>query len=40
MLSLELPAEVEHRLTALARATVRTESFYARKAVLEHLEDA
>ena len=32
MLSLELPAKVEHRLTALAWATGRTESYYAREA--------
>ena len=39
MLALELPAKVEHRLTALAWATGRTESYYAREAVLEHLDD-
>ena len=39
MLALRLPAEVEERLTALAKATGRTKSFYAREAILEHLDD-
>jgi RHH-type rel operon transcriptional repressor/antitoxin RelB len=39
MLAIRLPAEVEERLEALARATGRTKTFYAREAILEHLDD-
>ena len=39
MLAIRLPAEVESRLEALAQATGRTKTFYAREAILEHLED-
>ena len=39
MLALRLPAEVEERLSALASATGRSKSFYAREAILEHLDD-
>ena len=39
MLAIRLPAEVEARLTALAKATGRTKTFYAREAILEHLEN-
>lgn len=39
MLAVRLPVEVETRLDALAKATGRTKSFYAREAILEHLED-
>ncbi len=39
MLAIRLPAEVENRLEALAQATGRTKSFYAREAILEHLDD-
>ncbi|MFN3703118.1 TraY domain-containing protein [Thermomonas sp.] len=39
MLAIRLPAEVEHRLEALAKATGRTKTFYAREAILEHLDD-
>lgn len=39
MLAIRLPAEVESRLDALALATGRTKTFYARKAILEHLDD-
>ena len=39
MLAIRLPAEVESRLEALARATGRTKTFYAREASLEHLDD-
>ncbi len=39
MLAIRLPAEVEDRLAALAQATGRTKTFYAREAILEHLED-
>ena len=30
---------MESRLDALAKATGRTKTFYAREAILEHLED-
>jgi RHH-type rel operon transcriptional repressor/antitoxin RelB len=39
MLAIRLPAEVENRLEALAQATGRTKTFYAREAILEHLDD-
>ncbi|MBF0482219.1 MAG: TraY domain-containing protein [Desulfovibrionaceae bacterium] len=39
MLAIRLPAEVESRLEALARATGRSKTFYAREAILEHLDD-
>lgn len=39
MLAIRLPAEVEHRLDALAKATGRTKTFYAREAILEHLDE-
>jgi len=39
MLSINLPAEVESRLEALAQTTGRTKEFYAREAILEHLDD-
>lgn len=39
MLAVRLPVEVETRLDNLARSTGRTKSFYAREAILEHLDD-
>ncbi len=39
MLAIRLPENIELRLAALAKATGRTKSFYARKAILEALED-
>jgi len=39
MLTLRLPADIERRLEDLARKTGRSKSFYAREAILEHLED-
>lgn len=39
MLAIRLPVEVERRLEALAHATGRTKTFYAREAILEHLDD-
>ena len=39
MLALRLPTDIEERLEALAKATGRTKSFYAREAILEHLDD-
>jgi len=39
MLAIRLPAEIEDRLDALAKATGRTKSFYVREAILEYLDD-
>jgi len=39
MLALRLPSDIEERLEALAERTGRSKSFYAREAILEHLED-
>jgi len=39
MLAVRLPEELEQRLDALARATGRTKSFYAREAIEQHLSD-
>ena len=39
MLALRLAPEIEKRLEALARKTGRTKSFYAREAILRHLDD-
>lgn len=39
MLAIRLDQEVESRLEALARKTGRTKTYYAREAILEHLED-
>lgn len=39
MLAIRLPTDVENRLDALAKATGRTKTFYAREAILEHLDD-
>ena len=38
MLAIRLPSDVEARLDALAKATGRTKTFYAREAILEHLD--
>lgn len=39
MLAITLPPEIEGRLADLALKTGRTKTFYARKAILEYLED-
>ncbi|WP_345860773.1 type II toxin-antitoxin system RelB family antitoxin, partial [Shewanella algae] len=39
MLAIRLPEDVEARLSALASQTGRTKTFYAREAILAHLED-
>ena len=39
MLAIRLPQEIEQRLSELARKTGRTKTFYAREAILTHLED-
>ena len=39
MLAIRLPESVEKRLSRLAKRTGRTKTFYAREAILQHLED-
>ena len=39
MLAIRLPEEIENRLNALAQKTGRSKTFYAREAILEHLDD-
>jgi RHH-type rel operon transcriptional repressor/antitoxin RelB len=39
MLAIRLPQSIEKRLEKLARRTGRTKSFYAREAIVQHLED-
>lgn len=39
MLAIRLPAEIEARLVDLATKTGRTKTFYAKEAILEHLDE-
>ena len=39
MLAIRLDIETEQRLDRLAKKTGRTKTFYAREAILEHLQD-
>lgn len=39
MLAIRLPATIEKRLDRLAKRTGRTKTYYAREAILKHLED-
>ncbi len=39
MLAIRLPEQIESRLSALAHATGRTKTYYAREAIIEHLDD-
>lgn len=39
MLAIRLDPEIEGRLERLAQKTGRTKTFYAREAILEHLDD-
>ena len=39
MLALRLPEDIERRLEALAQRTGRSKSFYARQAIVEHIDD-
>lgn len=39
MLAIRLPPEVETRLAKLAAKTGRTKTFYAREAILKHLDE-
>lgn len=39
MLAIRLPPEIEARLAELAAKTGRTKTFYAKEAILEHLDE-
>jgi RHH-type rel operon transcriptional repressor/antitoxin RelB len=39
MLAIRLEPDIEKRLEQLSKRTGRTKTFYAREAILEHLED-
>jgi RHH-type rel operon transcriptional repressor/antitoxin RelB len=39
MLAIRLPEDIEARLENLARRTGRTKTYYARQAILDHLDD-
>jgi RHH-type transcriptional regulator, rel operon repressor / antitoxin RelB len=39
MLAIRLPENIEKRLARLAKRTGRTKTYYAREAILQHLED-
>ena len=39
MLAIRLPPDIEERLEKLAKQSGRTKTFYAREAILEHIED-
>lgn len=39
VLAIRLPHSIEKRLDRLARRTGRTKTYYAREAILEHLDD-
>jgi RHH-type rel operon transcriptional repressor/antitoxin RelB len=39
MLAIRLPTDIEGRLTELAKLTGRTKTFYAREAIVAHLEE-
>jgi RHH-type transcriptional regulator, rel operon repressor / antitoxin RelB len=39
LLAVRLPSDIEQRLERLARRTGRTKTFYARQAILTHLDE-
>jgi RHH-type transcriptional regulator, rel operon repressor / antitoxin RelB len=39
MLAIRLPPEIEQRLADMAQKSGRTKTFYAKEAILRHLED-
>jgi RHH-type rel operon transcriptional repressor/antitoxin RelB len=39
MLAIRLPASIEKRLEKLARRTGRSKAYFAREAILQHLDD-
>ena len=38
MLAIRLPTEIEQRLDVLAKATGRSKTYYARQAILAHID--
>jgi RHH-type rel operon transcriptional repressor/antitoxin RelB len=39
MLAIRLPEEIERRLTELATKTGRTKTYYAKEAILKHMDE-
>lgn len=39
MLAIRLPEDIERRLSELAAKTGRTKTFYAKEAILEHMDE-
>lgn len=39
MLAIKLPVDIEERLANLAKKTGRTKTYYAREAILTHIEN-
>ncbi|MCW9012766.1 MAG: TraY domain-containing protein [Gammaproteobacteria bacterium] len=39
MLAIRLPEDIEKRLTDLANKTGRTKTFYAKEAILKHMDE-
>ena len=39
MLAIRLPPDLENRLAALAKATGRSKTYYAREALIEYIDD-
>ncbi|MFZ0817272.1 MAG: DUF6290 family protein [Candidatus Sulfotelmatobacter sp.] len=39
MLAIRLPEKIEKRLARLAKRTGRTKTYYAREAIMQHLDD-
>jgi len=39
MIAIRLPADIDERLTALAKRTGRTKTYYAREAILRLIDD-
>ena len=39
MIAIRLPADIDDRLTALAKRTGRTKTYYAREAILRLIDD-
>ena len=39
MLAIRLPPKIEKRLSALAKKTGRTKTYYAREAIIERIQD-
>ncbi len=39
MLAIRLPEQIEKRLGRLAKRTGRTKTYYAREAILQHLDE-